>query len=263
MGYLPYQLVSRISSINSMCFFLKVWSDSLSSKDHIWSKVANLSRPLEPTGCEVETCVSKNQHTLCSYRNSQSWPIKIKTSTNQITLILSLYSYPKANILQTPRFLFKNNPRYTFGIGGSFIGSASCYGTFLWLWGEVSLGGMWVDGGGCPGGWRASRLEQWTHSRRIQICPKNPGFPPYNPILGMGCFDHQSYEFSGGVWILRHYIFDFLYHPMSHLGWLIHRDPYKYTQLINAYPYRVEVISPPQRSTRKKIYLKQTTESQE
>ncbi len=29
---------------------------------------------------------------------------------------------------------------------------------------------------------------------RIQICPKN---------LGMGCFDHQSYDFSGEVWILR------------------------------------------------------------
>ena len=24
---------------------------------------------------------------------------------------------------------------------------------------------------------------------------------PYNPIVGMGCFDHQSYDVSGGVWI--------------------------------------------------------------
>ena len=36
----------------------------------------------------------------------------------------------------------------------------------------------------------------------IQVCPKNPGFPLTNPILGMGCFDHQSYDFSGGIWIL-------------------------------------------------------------
>ena len=30
---------------------------------------------------------------------------------------------------------------------------------------------------------------------------------PYNPItiLGIGCFDHQSYEKSGRVWILREY----------------------------------------------------------
>ena len=40
-------------------------------------------------------------------------------------------------------------------------------------------------------------------SLSIQVCPKVSGFPRTNPILGMGCFDHQSHEFSGGIWILR------------------------------------------------------------
>ena len=39
--------------------------------------------------------------------------------------------------------------------------------------------------------------------RRIQICPFRKGCPLQSYDLGMGCFDHQSYEFSGGVWILR------------------------------------------------------------
>lgn len=26
---------------------------------------------------------------------------------------------------------------------------------------------------------------------------------PDNPMMGMGWFDHQSYELSGGVWIIR------------------------------------------------------------
>ena len=35
------------------------------------------------------------------------------------------------------------------------------------------------------------------------VCPKDPGIPRTIPILGMGCFDHQSYKISGGFWIFR------------------------------------------------------------
>ena len=35
-------------------------------------------------------------------------------------------------------------------------------------------------------------------SLRIQICPKNSGFPFVILLWGMGCFDHQFYDFSGG-----------------------------------------------------------------
>lgn len=71
-------------------------------------------------------------------------------------------------------------------------------------------------------GWFNGKLLDWRHfskrkvgSRipfetpifclspfRIQICPRNPGFP-YNPTVRTGLLDHQYYEFSGGVWILR------------------------------------------------------------
>ena len=38
-------------------------------------------------------------------------------------------------------------------------------------------------------------------SLRIQVCPKNPGLPPFYPILRMECFDHLSYsrEVSGSL----------------------------------------------------------------
>ena len=37
------------------------------------------------------------------------------------------------------------------------------------------------------------------------VCPEVSGSSlRSNPMtLGMGCFDHQSYQFLGGVWILR------------------------------------------------------------
>ena len=37
------------------------------------------------------------------------------------------------------------------------------------------------------------------------VCCEVSGFPRSNPMTQrfLGCFDHQSYEFSGGVWILR------------------------------------------------------------
>ena len=40
--------------------------------------------------------------------------------------------------------------------------------------------------------------------KKSQMCPKNPGFPQTNPMTwGSVNLDHQSYDFSGGVWILR------------------------------------------------------------
>ena len=44
--------------------------------------------------------------------------------------------------------------------------------------------------------------------QHVIIIPKDLGMSsigdfPYIPVLGMGCFDHQSYDFPGGVWILR------------------------------------------------------------
>ncbi len=34
----------------------------------------------------------------------------------------------------------------------------------------------------------------YIYTLRIQICPRNPGFPLYSYDLVMGFFDHQSYE---------------------------------------------------------------------
>ena len=66
--------------------------------------------------------------------------------------------------------------------------------------------------------WSASpkleSLSRWFFGGRSLVhvsnyALKDPGFAlrirdfPYNPIVGMGCFDHQSYDVSGGVWILR------------------------------------------------------------
>ena len=64
--------------------------------------------------------------------------------------------------------------------------------------------------------WSLSFLKKtilWSKSRgfqlvttwltlRIQACPFRKGLHRLNPILGMGCFDHQSCDFSGQVWIL-------------------------------------------------------------
>ena len=43
------------------------------------------------------------------------------------------------------------------------------------------------------------RIRKDVFPKDPLVCPNNPGLNPYNPIVGMGCFDHQSYEFSGGV----------------------------------------------------------------
>ena len=51
----------------------------------------------------------------------------------------------------------------------------------------------WVD-------WLGTRTAGGPECPRFQICPKISGEIPYNPIFwGMGCFDHQSYDFSEGV----------------------------------------------------------------
>lgn len=48
-------------------------------------------------------------------------------------------------------------------------------------------------------GWKIS-CTSWK-VLRVQVCPKIPGFPGFNPMTCMGI--HQSYEKSGWVWILK------------------------------------------------------------
>ena len=44
--------------------------------------------------------------------------------------------------------------------------------------------------------------ELW-YSLRIRLYVLKKGLTRTNPIVGMGCLDHQTYENSGRVWILR------------------------------------------------------------
>ena len=48
-----------------------------------------------------------------------------------------------------------------------------------------------------------SQVFTWNLTLRIQICPKNPGFPLYSYSFRMGFFNHQSYSIGRGEGILR------------------------------------------------------------
>ena len=62
-------------------------------------------------------------------------------------------------------------------------------------------------------------------SLRIQICPKNPGFPLCSYDLVMGFFDHQSYEFSGSYGFLGSRYKTHRIHGTGIFPYIYHKNP--------------------------------------